>query len=88
MSRLIRAASAAGIFGGAAMANQVIERKPGKPDSAIVGSSFTASTRSGLATARILILSPRHSGTEVVSVSKNMSTWPPMRSLIAGAEPR
>ena len=46
---------AAGVFGGAAMANQVTERNPGKPDSAIVGNSFTESTRSGLASSPISI---------------------------------
>src|SRR5258705_3862609 len=58
-SRLMRAARSADIFGGPTMANQVIERNPGNPDSSIVGSSLTDSTRSELATAMILILSPR-----------------------------
>ena len=62
--------------------------EPGKPDSAMVGNSLSDSTRSGLATATILILSLRNSGTAVVTVSKKISICPAMRSLIAGAAPR
>src|SRR5688572_32165902 len=63
----------AGVLGGAAIANQVIERKPGNPDSAMVGNSFTESTRSGLATARMLILSPRQRSEEHTSELQSQS---------------
>src|SRR5262249_4018294 len=87
-SPLIRLASAAGVVGGATMANQVTERKPGNPDSSSVGRSATTGERSALPTARILTLPPRYIGTEVVRVSKNMSIWPAMTSLSAGTAPR
>ena len=48
VSRLILSASAGGRPGGPASANQVIERKPGSPCSAIVGTLGSARSRSGL----------------------------------------
>src|SRR5215813_7358542 len=87
-SRLILSASAAGVAGGATSANQVTERKPGSPDSASVGTSGTTGERSALPTARIFTLPLRYIGTEVVTVSKNMSIWPAMTSLRAGTAPR
>ena len=56
-SRLMRAASAAGSAGGPTMANQVIERNPGNPDSAMVGMSGRVGARSSPATAMMRILS-------------------------------
>ncbi len=79
---------AAGVPGGATRANQVIERKPGRPDSAMVGISGTAAARSASAIPRMFTLPPRQNGTEVVSVSKNMSMCPAMTSLSAGTAPR
>src|SRR5215467_380708 len=87
-SRLILSANAAGVVGGATMANQVIERKPGNPDSASVGTSATTGERSAPPTARIFTLPARYMGTDVVRVSKNMSIWPAMTSLRAGTAPR
>ena len=69
------------------MANQVIERKPGSPDSAMVGISGTSFERSALATPSSFSLPARYSGTDVVSVSKNMSTLPAMTSVSAGCAP-
>ena len=87
-SRLILSTTAAGVPGGATSTNQVIERKPGTPASATVGSSGTLAVRSALATARMRTLPARHCGTDVVSVSKNMSMWPAITSLSAGSAPR
>jgi len=87
-SALIRLARAAGVAGGATTANQVTERKSGSPDSASAGTSGTTGERPALPTASILTLPARYIGTEVVSVSKNMSIWPAMTSLSAGTAPR
>src|SRR5262249_26780179 len=72
--------------GGPAMANQVTERNPGR-NSATGGASGTTADRSVLPTAMILTLPALCCGTEVVTVSKNMSTSPPMTALSAGTAP-
>ena len=87
-SLLILSAIAAGVPGGAAAANQVIERKPGNPDSATVGSCGNTPDRSELAMATIRAVPARCSGEEVTMVSNIMSTWPATMSLSAGAAPR
>src|SRR5258708_14548170 len=87
-SRLILSANAAGVAGGATMANQVTERKPDNPDSASVGTSATTGERSAPPTARIFALPARYIRAAVVRVSKNMSIWPAMTSLRAGTAPR
>src|SRR6266851_8605353 len=68
-SRLILRTTAGSNPGGATIANQVSERKPGNPASDMVGTSGTTAERSELPTARILTFAARYIGTDVVIVS-------------------
>ena len=81
---------AAGVSGGATRANQVIQRKPGRPASEN-GRKFRqrAGARSGSATAEDFQLAAAIAAApRSASVSKNMSMWPAMTSLSAGCAPR
>ena len=59
-----------------------------RPDSLYVGMSLANCERLAPELARMRILPPSCCGSRVSKVSKATGSWPPMRSLISGAEPR
>jgi hypothetical protein len=79
--------TAAGVFGGATMANHAADSNPGSV-SAILGTSGSAAMRLGVATARSLSCPPFTSASDTPRLSNMRSTLPATRSVSAGAEPR
>ncbi len=67
---------------------QVLASKPGKPDSAMVGTLGKLLARLGRVCAMAISLPPWICGVAEVMVSKLKSICPPIRSVSMGAEPR
>src|SRR6478752_4976302 len=88
VSALILATTSGGVLAGTKKPNQENTSKPGTPDSAMVGISGTAATRSLVVTASPRKLPPFTCDRIEGMLSKMTSTRPGIRSLIAGAPPR
>src|SRR5689334_24901743 len=72
---------------GARMPNHELASNAGTPDSAIVGTSESAGARFVDVTATARSLPPLMCGSADGRLSNITCTWPPMRSVSAGAEP-
>src|SRR5207253_846317 len=77
---------ALGVLGGPTMANHATASKPGKV-SASAGTPGSEAMRFALATASALSFPERTWGSDTPRLSHIMSTWPPSRSVSAGAVP-
>ena len=88
MASLSLATIAAGVFGGAASAFQLSERKSLTPASSMVGTSGTEAMRVAVVTASILTLFARYCSRTESNWKNSMSTLPATRSFTACAVPR
>ena len=87
ISRLSLSTTGAGVAAGATTPYQVPVSKPGRPDSAIVGTSGRMATRLSDDTASGRILPAFTCGIRVTMLSNCAWNTPPSRSLVAGALP-
>jgi hypothetical protein len=86
-SACIFSRTAGGVFAGASSTNQAEKSYPGTPDSAIVGNSGASAERFAVLTASARSL-PVFTGCADDRIGAIIHcTWPPIRSVTAGAEP-
>ena len=82
------ASTGSGVFAGATRPYQDEASNPGTPCSAIVGTSGSADVRAAPAAPNARTLPVVTCGSTTGMRSKNICTWPPIRSFIAGPAPR